>query len=103
MMRISSLIVIVLFLAAPPLLAQEQRGSIEGIVKDASGGVLPGATVETSSPALAGAGTTVTDAQGGYRFPSLPPGRYQVSATLQGFAPAKIDAGACSTTSSSSP
>jgi hypothetical protein len=70
-------------------LAQEQRGSIEGVVRDASGGVLPGVTVEARSPALVGASTAVTDTQGGYRFPSLSPGVYEVTATLQGFNAAK--------------
>lgn len=69
---------------AVPAFAQEQRGSIEGIVRDASGAVLPGATVEASSTV----GTplsTVTDAVGVYRFPSLAPGQYKVTANLQGF------------------
>ena len=74
---------------ASPLAAQETRGSIEGIVKDASGGVLPGVTVEAKS--AAGTSTAVTDAGGVFRFPSLTPGTYEVLATLQGFKPAKSD------------
>ena len=54
-------------------------------MRDASGAVLPGATVEARSPSVVGASTTVTDGQGNYRFPALPPGTYQVTATLQGF------------------
>jgi hypothetical protein len=73
-----------------PAAAQEQRGSIEGTVKDASGAVLPGVTVEARSPTLVGVASAVTDAQGTYRFPSLSPGRYEVTATLQGFNPAKL-------------
>src|SRR5262245_2890426 len=69
--------------------AQEQRGSIEGIVRDSSGAVLPGVTIEARSPSMAGVQTTVTDANGLYRFPALPPGRYDVTATLQNFQPAK--------------
>ncbi len=78
-----------LFLIAAPARAQEQHGSIEGAVKDASGGMLPGATVEARSPSLVGAATASTDAQGAYRFPSLAPGVYEVTATLQGFSPAR--------------
>jgi outer membrane receptor protein involved in Fe transport len=74
---------------APAAAAQETRGSIEGVVKDASGGVLPGVTVEARSPALVSAQTTVTDGEGAYRFPALPPGIYEVSANLSGFQPAK--------------
>ena len=79
----------VLALSAPAL-AQETRGSIEGIVKDTSGAVLPGVTVEARSPALVGVSTAITDAQGTYRFPALAPGVYEVSATLAGFSPRKV-------------
>src|SRR2546422_9791731 len=80
--------IISLFIVAPAA-AQEQRGSIQGFVKDSSGAVLPGATVDARSPALVGGATAVTDSEGGYRFPSLPPGVYEVTASLQGFNPAK--------------
>src|SRR5689334_5347744 len=81
------LLVCVLF--AAPVAGQEQRGSIEGVIKDASGAVLPGVTVEARSPAQVGVSTAVSDSAGEYRFPSLPPGRYELTATLQGFQPAK--------------
>ena len=68
-----------------PVAAQETRGSIEGVVKDTSGAVLPGVTVEAKSPALVGVGTAVSDTSGVYRFPSLPPGLYEVTAVLAGF------------------
>lgn len=88
--RILAVLVAAVLLAGPAL-AQEQRGSIEGFVKDAQGGVLPGAIVTAGGPALP-AGTTVsTDAQGQYRFVALPPGRYLVTAQLQGFTTAKIE------------
>ncbi len=73
-----------------PAAAQEQTGSIVGVVKDASGAVLPGATVEARSPSAIGVRSTVTDEQGAYRFPALPPGTYEISATLQGFVTAKV-------------
>ncbi len=75
--------------AAAPAVAQEQRASIEGTIRDSSGGVLPGVTVEARSPSLAGVESTVSDSSGTYRFPALRPGRYEVTATLQGFQPAK--------------
>ena len=68
-----------------PALAQEQRGSLEGTVKDAQGAVLPGAVVEARSAALIGVRSESTDANGNYRFPALPPGTYQVTAALSGF------------------
>jgi len=75
-------------LVAWPIAAQEQRGSIEGVVKDSSGAVLPGATVEARS-ATGAVLTATTDAQGLYRFPSVAPGTYEINATLQGFTPKK--------------
>ncbi len=74
---------------SPPAIAQEQSGSIQGVVKDATGGVLPGVMVEARSAQTVGVSSTTTDAAGVYRFPALPPGQYQVSASLQGFSPAK--------------
>ena len=74
---------------AGPAYAQEQTGSIQGIVKDASGSVLPGVTVEANN-GQGGVTTAVTNAQGTYRFPALPPGTYEITANLQGFAPAKV-------------
>lgn len=69
---------------AVPAFAQEQRGSIEGVVRDASGAVLPGATVDAASN-VGQPVSTVSDALGVYRFPSLAPGNYKLTANLQGF------------------
>jgi len=62
-------------------------GSIAGIVKDTSGAVLPGVTVEASSPALIEkVRSVVTDTSGQYKIESLRPGTYTVSFALTGFA-----------------
>jgi hypothetical protein len=75
--------------AVPPALAQT-GSSIAGIVKDASGGVLPGVTVEAASPALIeGTRTAVSDANGQYKIVDLRPGEYTVTFTLTGFGPFK--------------
>src|SRR5438552_12769852 len=87
-LRTFSVLLSVLIFAAPAA-AQEQRGSIEGMVKDTSGAVLPGVTVEARSAAGAVL-TTVTDGTGTYRFPSVLPGTYEVSATLQSFKSGKV-------------
>jgi carboxypeptidase family protein/TonB-dependent receptor-like protein len=76
-------------LFAWPAAAQEQRGSIEGVVKDSSGAVLPGVTVEARA-AGSGVLSTTTDASGAFRFPSVLPGTYDVSANLAGFKAAKV-------------
>src|SRR2546426_11599277 len=61
-------------------------GTIAGAVKDASGAVLPGVTVEAASPALIErVRTAATDGTGLYRIVNLPPGLYTVTFTLPGF------------------
>jgi protocatechuate 3,4-dioxygenase beta subunit len=69
-------------LTASAAMAQEQRGSIDGIVKDASGAVLPGATVEAKNTATGATLATTTDAAGRFRYPSVQPGTYEVVASL---------------------
>jgi hypothetical protein len=76
-------------LVAMPVAAQEQRASIEGVVKDASGAVLPGVTVEAKNLSVGSVVTATTDERGTYRFPALAPGNYEITAALQGFNTAK--------------
>ena len=62
------------------------QASITGTVRDASGAVLPGVTVEASSPALIEkVRSNVTDGSGQYRIVDLRPGTYAVKITLPGF------------------
>src|SRR5438552_1554380 len=60
-------------------------GSINGRVTDTSNAVLPGVTVNATSPSAMGIQTSVTDGGGNYRFPALPPGTYTLSFELPGF------------------
>src|SRR5688572_20366099 len=69
------------------------QATLAGEVKDTTGAVLPGVTVEAASPALVDkARTAVTDVSGRYRIESLPPGSYTVTFSLTGFAPVNRDA-----------
>ena len=73
-----------------PALAHAQ--SLTGVVRDGSGGVLPGVTVEAASPALIEkVRTVVSDGSGQYRLENLPPGSYSVTYTLPGFSTVKRD------------
>lgn len=63
----------------------QTTGRIVGQILDAQGAALPGATVTVTSPNLQGMQTQVTDSQGNFRFPSLPPGRYTVKVDLASF------------------
>ena len=84
-MRLNRLwLVAVLALAiAVPAAAQVAAGRIEVTVVDSTGAILPGVMVEVTGPQN---GSTVTGADGTARFLNLPPGTYQVKASLSGFA-----------------
>jgi len=87
-MRVRTLAVLLgLWLVAAPAAAQEQRASIEGTVKDNTGAVLPGVTVDAKNLSQGGVASAVSDAGGYFRFPSLAPGAYEVTAKLSGFTP----------------
>ena len=61
-------------------------GTIQGTIKDESGGVLPGVTATLSGPALqVGELTQVTDVGGNYRFVDVPAGAYRLKFELSGF------------------
>ena len=68
------------------------QAAITGVVRDASGAVLPGVTVEAASPALIEKVRSVaTDDTGQYRIVDLRPGLYTVTFTLPGFSVVKRD------------
>ena len=60
-------------------------GAVQGTVKDATGGVLPGATVVVTNPVSGFKRDTITDSQGQFVFRNLPPNTYRVQVSLQGF------------------
>jgi len=74
----------VFFLVLAPS-AFAQNAQITGTVKDSSGGMIPGATITARNVDTGLARVAVTDPNGDFRLPSLPPGRYSVSTELSGF------------------
>jgi len=76
---------VVLLTIAAPVGAQTDRGRIEGIVKDATGGVVPGATVEVTSLSTGVVTSTTTDGQGAYTVTGIRPGTYRIRVSLAGF------------------
>lgn len=81
------LIAAVTLLVSTSAFAQSQaiNGLIEGVVKDSSGGVLPGVTVTVTNTSTGETKTFVTDGSGNYRAPLLSLGVYKVRAELSGF------------------
>ena len=72
-------------LVALPAFAQFERGQIAGIVKDQTGGVIPGATVTVTNVQTRLVRTITTDPTGYYIFTALSPGSYDVDVELEGF------------------
>jgi hypothetical protein len=89
MRKLTRVVFLVSSLVFVPCAASAQS-SITGVVRDTSGAVLPGVTVEASSPALIErVRTAVTDETGQYRIIELRPGLYTVTFTLSGFTTVK--------------
>jgi hypothetical protein len=89
MRQVSRTLLFLTWVLVLPGLAQAQS-TVAGIVRDASGAVLPGVTIEAASPALIEKSrTTTTDGSGQYRLTDLPPGNYVVTFSLSGFTTVK--------------
>src|SRR5438445_5311191 len=87
-LRASAVCACVLFASA--LASAQGTSGIAGVVRDSSGAVLPGVTVEAASPALIEkVRTVVSDAEGQYKILDLPGGTYAVTFSLTGFATVK--------------
>src|SRR5438105_12545156 len=72
--------------ALPAVVAAQTNGAIAGVVKDTTGAVMPGVTVEAASPALIErVRSVITDGEGLYKIIDLRPGTYTVTFGLAGF------------------
>jgi hypothetical protein len=87
-LRILSILVGFIVTTAGPAFAQAAgatTGAIDGKVADSSGGVMPGVTITIASPSMQGVRTAVSNEEGVYRFPAIPPGDYKITYELAGF------------------
>src|SRR5215471_13601532 len=73
------------------LIGQTFRGSIAGVVTDASGAAIAGAGVKLDSPSTGLSHSVATNAQGQYAFPDLPVGAYTLTVSQTGFEAKKFD------------
>src|SRR6476620_10990320 len=91
MIRISFVVLVGLVVAslAMPLSAQTALGTLRGIVVDQQSGALPGVSVTARQVDTNTSESVVTGAAGQYFLPNLRPGKYELTAELQGFAPSK--------------
>jgi len=80
---------VAVLVAGMPVAGQEQQAAVGGMVLDSQQGVVPGVAVTVTNQA--GLSLDVrTSTEGAYRFPSLPPGTYELTASLSGFTPATV-------------
>ncbi len=89
-LRLGALAVFVAAFATQALAQPAQTGTIAGEVRDASGAVLPGATVTITSQERGFVRSTVSDETGRFVFAAVSIGNYTVEATLSGFAPLRL-------------
>ena len=83
-------LVVVACLVMAPTMAFAQASAIAGVVRDGTGAVMPGVTVEASSPVLIErVRSVVTDEKGQYKIVDLRPGTYTVTFSLPGFSTVK--------------
>src|SRR5207253_5995117 len=96
-LRVTAVGVLLLaFAAAVPVRAQRPVQPVTGVVVDTTGAVLPNAQVELETAAGAVVASTVTDASGNFRLDGVPPGRYDILVSFEGFQPtrARVSVGA---------
>ena len=78
--------IVSLFMAVATMAQTQTTGTLEGVVTDQNGAVVPAITVTLSGPNLIRPQTATTDSDGTYRFASVPPGRYVIDiASAKGF------------------
>ena len=87
----SALAIVVLLCSALAANAQSTTGSLSGVIKDPSGGVLPGADIVVVHAATGLERHQVSDATGFYRVLNLTPGEYILTAQLSGFRVRRIE------------
>ena len=80
-----ALAAVALLLALPARARAQSAGTISGVVTDSTGAVLPGVTVGAKNEGTGQLRAATTSSEGFYTLPLLPPGQYEVKATLAGF------------------
>lgn len=88
-LRLAAAVVALFSFMGGTMVAQERTGSVQGTVSDASGAAVPNAKVEIAGPSLIRTVEMTTDGAGAYLFPSIPPGNYMLTVSVQGFATLK--------------
>src|SRR5205823_1999283 len=83
LLLVSALLMVCVFASA--LIGQSTTGRIVGTITDETGAVLPGVQIVVRNPATGLTRALVSEESGNYNVPLLPPGQYEVQASLPGF------------------
>jgi hypothetical protein len=89
-MRTTGLLSFLFLLLAGSASAQVSTASVNGVIRDPKGSVIPGASMVLSSVDTSVERTSVANGSGDYVFLNITPGRYTLSASAQGFNPQKV-------------
>src|SRR6202167_4170531 len=89
MQRLGILSLLLLFLAGSAS-AQVSTASINGVIRDPAGAVIPGATIVLRNVDTSVERTSTTNEAGAYGFVSIPPGNYTIESTAKGFSSQKL-------------
>ena len=81
----TAMVTVLVVTGSASAMAQEARGTLQGRVSDASGGVVPGATIEIANVDTGVTTPSTSNEEGNYRVPFLNPGTYRISVMLDGF------------------
>src|ERR1700691_6485434 len=90
-LRKAGLLTTLLLILAGSASAQVSTASVNGVIRDPKGAVIPGATIVLSAVDTSVQRTSVSNGSGEYVFLNITPGSYTLSATAQGFNPQKVD------------
>jgi hypothetical protein len=80
-----ALAALLLSVTSPLLRAQTDTGRVTGVVEDATGAIVPGATIAIESTQTAAKQTATSDSSGNFNFSALPRGSYKITASMNGF------------------
>src|SRR6185295_11169914 len=83
--RVRAVLLCALVFLTTSVYAQRTTGDLIGVVRDSSGGILPGVSVSVTGPNIPRAQSAVTSENGTYRIGNLPPGTYTLTVELSGF------------------
>lgn len=90
-MRLFTRVAAVVTILTASLFAQTSTSSLNGVVKDPTGGVVPSVSIEIVNKATGAKRNDVTDSQGRYNFPQVTPGTYKLEAKATGFKAETVD------------